>query len=87
MGEITSMIKKKRFIVENKNTHGFLESNYFKGFLPGTTDLKKAYKFSEFELWLASKTMLRNRENYIVYREEELIVTEKQRTLLEELYE
>ena len=35
---------------------------------------KKAHRFSAFELLLASKTVLINKSNYVVYRDEYLIL-------------
>ena len=65
-----------KYIVENKREHKFLTAHYASPDNKYTSDITKAYKFSAFELLLASKTVLRNKNNYIVYRDEDLILEE-----------
>lgn len=63
-----------KYIVENKNNKKFLTGHYASPDNKYTNDIAKAHRFSAFELLLASTTVLRNKSNYVVYRDEDLIL-------------
>ena len=56
-----------QFVVKNRSNNSYLTSSYYKKILPVTNNLYQAHVFNSFELLLASKTVLLNRKNYIVY--------------------
>lgn len=72
----------KRYVIKNKNTNLYLSNIYYRD-LKGCKSMKNAHKFTAFELLLASKTVLENKHNYIVYSIEKF----KENSLLEELYD
>lgn len=56
------------YIVEYKLTGDYLTKGYWKGIKKHTTQFaSEAYKFSAFELKLASMTILRNKKKFRVY--------------------
>lgn len=75
------------YLVKNKATRLFLIDNYYRNRKDGTDQFRKAHKFSSFELLLASKTVLSNKVNYIVYDYDQLEEAEKDLIILEDLYE
>jgi hypothetical protein len=57
------------YIVEYKGDGNFLKKSYWKGIKKNTTMfLSEAHLFTKFELKLAFRTILRNKNNYKVYK-------------------
>lgn len=72
----------KRYIVKNRITNRYLDNIFYRN-LKGCKDIKNAHKFSMFELLLASKTVLKNKRNYIVYSTQKI----REDSLMEDLYD
>lgn len=71
---------KERYVVKHKEKDMFLTDEYYKPKNRYSLFLGNAHLFSAFELKLASKTVLINKKNYIVYRykhlnDKEIILT------------
>ena len=58
-----------KYVIKNRRTNMFLSKSFYKD-NKQSINIKDAYKFSAFELLLASRTILREREKYIVYQYE-----------------
>ncbi len=76
----------QKYIVKNKNTNLYLDDGFYHK-SKGSNKLKNAHRFSAFELLLASKTVLINRERYIVYNYQKLLDSINRITLIDDLYE
>lgn len=75
-----------KFVIRNKSTGKYLTSDYYRGNLEGRLNLKDAHLFSPFELLLASRAILKNKSNYIVYEYNQLTRKYKEE-MFEFLYE
>ncbi len=57
-----------KFIVRDKIKKMYLSNSYFKNNKNKFTEnYEDAHRFTSFELYLASKTILKNKKRYIVY--------------------
>ena len=71
-----------KYLVKHKITGKYLSKTYYKD-NKQTEDINEAYKFSAFELVVATRTFLREKQKFIIYPDKK----ETRKKLLEELYE
>lgn len=72
----------KRYVIKNKEKNLYLDNGFYLN-SKGCKDMKNAHKFTAFELLLASRTILKNKHNYIVCDIQKI----KENSLLEDLYD
>jgi hypothetical protein len=65
-------MKKEKYVVKHKASDMYLTDGYYKSLRNRSLFLSDAHLFSAFELKLASCTLLRNKDKYIVYKYKQL---------------
>lgn len=65
------------YVIKNKRTDLYLMDDYYKPKHKESYFLEDAHKFNSFELFLATKTILLNKNKYEVYKYREMSNKEK----------
>ncbi len=74
-----------KYIIADRKTKKFLGNDYYIDLEKGYKDIDKAHKFSAFELLLASRKLLKDKSNYIVYACDDKLSRDKKFNLLNDL--